>query len=888
MLTQLSDYISSYSRQARRTIESVLSESKVEKAEIGKLINKLSTFSSASDYIPSLVGPLTILQREPIVDLFRDIDLRIKTNYDISKSLAMLRASMSTIFSGEIQKIEKDILYLESYINNWSFLSGEEDLFNHSFVENFDSDINSNIYDTNQFSIPDRNGLPFRGSEYAAVDPVTGSLKFSSTQEEILSEIDRNNIKEINYYTNFAEEYISSNTNIQNIFDNSSNNTWNMTVKSPFPIKESIFDRPEFKQHKGSISFDNSAQIAVEIILHTAVPASRIRINPNVSKGLYLLQAVVQAGIYNNNTQVTQGEEKTNLLLNNPIYIDKSIDIDLSGNVFVKSIILFFAQNNYVRTRITPVQSELNAKLVNQVAAAIRKDRKNKHDTLQDLVIKFFIKDYAKDYILKNKKLYNYDYTYYYPTDVSKKNIGVLKEVKNRKYYSDLDSFNKFKNTTVLSNIVFSIVSYSIGSNIRASVNNTYLESNLRDALKPVSSYASGGLFPVGDSNSMFDNTQYIEHSMYSIDQKAAADLINNVEQQNQYEYMFSLKNISLFSTSFTEFDAPVQQRSLYVSKRISMPGMPLRVKMMANYFSELSRLEIGQGNDRTSVEFSVSIKDNPANEEDWLPIIPFNDSEIRSELLFPNLRGECTLRFVPNVETISVYESGVKREPTTINAEGKSIAILNYDSAKTYIVSYTPSNINLVKEIPLFSRSMANPVLVTATSNGTNGERFEKSDFGNRIQLAHNPYIDYGKLVNAKYSSINGTITTSNSSFGNFDYSSYSPVKVIFEDGTNALNITNYILESSQKENFYSTELLLFIHTGQSILFNKPVAQPFRVLYHHIADIFRYRVVLRNLNNTKENYTVDRLLFKFSIDNQDSVVNTFVKYDNRYKNRII
>lgn len=888
---ELSDHISSFSRQSKRTIQSVLSESRLEKAEIGRLINKLSTFSSASDYIPSIVTNLSTIQKEPLIDLFRDIDLRVKTNYDISRSIGMLRASMATIFSGEIEKIEKDILYLESYINNWSFLSGEDDLFNYNFVENFDNALNSNLYDTNQFTFSDRNGLPFKKQEYAIVDPTSGTLKFSANQEEKLIDFDRNNIKEINYYTNFASEYISSNTNIQNIFDNSSSNSWNMTIKSPFVIKESIFDRNQFQQYKGSIAFDNSAQIAIEIILNSEILASRIRINPNVTKGMYLLQAAVESGVINSTDQTVQGQSAKKLLLNNPIYIEKTTDIDLSGSVFVKSIILFFGQNNYVRTRITPIQSELNAKLVNQIAKEIRKDKKKNHDTLQDLVIKFFIKDYAKDYILKNKKLYNYDYTYYYPTDVSKKNVGVLNELKNNKYYSDIDSYNKFKNTSILSNIIFSIISYSIGSNIRASVKNTYLESNLRDSVKPISSYASGGLVPLGDSNNTTQNIHFIEESFQSTDQKEVIDLVNNIEAQNQYEYMFSIKNINLFSVENTYSigsSAPVQQRSVYVSKRLPLSGTPLKTKMMANYFSEISRTELDQSLDRTSIEFSVSIKDNPVNEDDWLPIMPFNDSIIRSEILFLNINGQGTLRFLPNAETISIYESGKKRDSLTFNANGKNITILNYDSTKTYYASYSPASPSLIKEIQLFSRSLANPVLVSASTNEFNGEIFAKSEFGNRVELRNNPHIDYGKFANASYSAINGTITTSNSSFGNFDYSSYSPVKIILDDGTVALNITNYLLDSAQRESFYDTELLLFIHTGQSILFNKSVAIPFRVLYHYTADSFRYRIVLRNLNNTIENYSVDRLMFKFSIEKQDSMMNAFVKYNNRYKNRII
>lgn len=157
MLMQLSEQIASFSRQARVTVSSVLAETKVEKSEIGTLISKITSFTSASDYVPTLVSSMNPILREPMIDLFRDIDLRVRTNFDISRSLSLLRESMSAIFAGEIEKIEKDVLYLESYIGNWNFISGEDDLFNSSFIENFDSDINSSRYDLAKFDIPDRN-----------------------------------------------------------------------------------------------------------------------------------------------------------------------------------------------------------------------------------------------------------------------------------------------------------------------------------------------------------------------------------------------------------------------------------------------------------------------------------------------------------------------------------------------------------------------------------------------------------------------------------------------------------------------------------------------------------------------------------------------------------
>ncbi len=888
MLNKLSDYISSFSRQSKRTVKSVLAESKVEKAEIGSLINKVNSFASASDFIPSVVSSMSSIQREPLIDLFRDMDLRVKTNFDIAKSLGLLRSSMSSIFAGEIDKLQKEVLYLESYIKNWNFIAGEDDLFNENFIENFDNDSNSANYDLVKFAPPDRSGMPFAPREMAMVDPTSGTLKFNALLEESLTAINAEDVKEVNYYTNFSPEYISSNTNIMNLLSNSSANAWNMTVKSPFVIKDSIFDREEFSYARNGINLAASAQVAVEIIFNSYIRASRLRVTPNVSAGLFLVQAILETDSTNHLSENT-GKNKIPLMTS-PIFIDKSTDIDFNDTDYIKSITLIFAQKDYVRTKITPIQSELNSKLTNQIAAAIRLDRKKRHDTLQDLVIKYFIKDYNKDYILRNKNLYNYDYTNYYPTDLSKKSVGVLKELKTKKYYSDIDSFNKFKNTSILSNIVFSIVSYSIGSQLRSSVVNTYIESNLKDTLKPLKAYSSGGLVPLGDSNKITNNIHFLEETFSPVNQKDVSTIFANIEQQNQYEYMFSIKNINLFISKYNDeiTDSFVPQRSVYMSKRLSLNGMPLKTKMYTDYFPELLRSNYDPAFDKTSIEFSVTVKDNPLKEEDWIPIMPFGDSIVRTEILFPNSMGESELRFVPNEESVILYEDKKRLDRTAFQVTGKYLKISNYNKLKTYFVSYEPTNTDVAKEVKLLSRSLANPVLVTASSSGFNGEKFEKTDFNNSVELSQNPYVDQSKFVNATYSIINGTVTTSKSTFGNFDYSSYSPVKIILEDGTPALNITNYLLSDAQVQAFYDTGLLLFMHAGKKIIFNREVNQPFRVLYQYVADIFRYRVVLRNLDNTYENYSVDRLIFKFSTQKEDTIINNFTKYNNRYINKII
>jgi hypothetical protein len=227
-------------------------------------------------------------------------------------------------------------------------------------------------------------------------------------------------------------------------------------------------------------------------------------------------------------------------------------------------------------------------------------------------------------------------------------------------------------------------------------------------------------------------------------------------------------------------------------------------------------------------------------------------------------------------------------RDYSTYTVNGKQVTILGHNINKTYFVSYTPVNIDLQKEIQLFSRSMSNPVLITSSSDGFNGERFESTQIDNSVMLSNSPHVDRTKFINATYSTTNGTVTTSKSSSGNFDYSSYSPIKILFEDGTSAINLTNYLLDNYLPESFYNTSTVLFIHDGKTVIFNQSLTKPFRVLYQYVADIFRYRIVMRNLTKNLENYSIDRLLFKFSMDKDNVIVNNFTKYDNKYKNIIM
>ena len=56
-------------------------------------------------------------------------------------------------------------------------------------------------------------------------------------------------------------------------------------------------------------------------------------------------------------------------------------------------------------------------------------------------------------------------------------------------------------------------------------------------------------MLPLGDSNTTENNVHLLNETYAAFSKVDALDQMNNIEQSNLYEYMFSIKNISLFTT---------------------------------------------------------------------------------------------------------------------------------------------------------------------------------------------------------------------------------------------------------------------------------------------------------------------------------------------------
>ena len=65
-LNNLGNFISSFGSSSRKSVSLVLQDSRLEKEELSRMINKVTSFVSAGDYIPVYVSLLSEMQKAPI------------------------------------------------------------------------------------------------------------------------------------------------------------------------------------------------------------------------------------------------------------------------------------------------------------------------------------------------------------------------------------------------------------------------------------------------------------------------------------------------------------------------------------------------------------------------------------------------------------------------------------------------------------------------------------------------------------------------------------------------------------------------------------------------------------------------------------------------------
>lgn len=782
---------------------------------------------------------------------------------------------MIEIMLSQIGKIEKNISFLENYINNYDFISGKDDLYNYSYIENFDNTLRSNQYETLPVPYVDRGGGEFDKFGNGFVDPVVSKFKIGNGVDYV-NAID--SIKSVEYDNNYPQ-YISSITDYKSLFNDKQSNVWNVSIKSP-TILTSIPD--SFAQY---IDYDYSyivgAKTVMVIEFIKEIEMDLIRINPNEFDGLQLMQVAIESAnlaekIYSAFSNIPSSGYQIKKLLKSPVQVTSTLDITFSLDK-VKKVILVFNQSTYKKSSIGPSSDEVSSRFVQQLLNNIRAEKKNKHSKLQDIVLEYFRKFTSIDESKKNTYAYTDYYTYKYPVEKTEE-LDFLTEKNNSIF---VDQENYLNKNSHLTNMVRNIVSQALGERFKLFNDSMFISSNLNNR--------GGFLGLISNSPHVIaKNPNSLDKNVIGPGELAtmpgsninSTNIFKNKEQSSgSYSYSFSLRNIQFGKTRQIKnsTNSASSSKACFISSRIPIDGNPLGVKAKLNLeelldSKSLPSFDLSEAN---SYELSISIKENPISENDWIPLVPYDSNEIKSEFLFIdpiNKTGQ--LRFFPIESSIKIYcnQKLLNQQDYIINKFNKSILINNFDNKNIYIVSYTIDDVNFSQNyIDISTLLIANPTL-SAYTNDKNGEYFERTGSNNSIKLSNQPYVDLSKLVKASYSPRGGTINT-------IEYAGYNPVAVKFLDGSYAINLTNYVLGSSEKGSFYDAQEVLFFHNGKNIIFNKSINKPFNVIYNYLNSQIRFRLIIRNnFNNYFSTGSVDNVILKFKTKNSDHMANNLLR----------
>ena len=860
MLRNLPDTINSFSTLSKTTVTSLMKNMKLDKIEIGSLINRLSGFSIGNNYGASSIGTLNTLNKEVLVELFRDSSLRLNNLYNGANSAGLALDSMVDVLSSEIEKIEKDINDLEIFINNYEYISGKDDLYNANYIEKFDSSLYDYSYDGSNFTIPDRDNAPFVNGGNYFIDTISGILKMgnSYSNKNVM-----NNIKSISIASNY-ENYITTNSDFYNLFNDNLKDSWNLTVKSPIVLTSNIINYLKYLNY--DYSRINGAQTAIEVELVSGINIDTIRLNPNLGNGLQLLQ-VVAYNPPNTNSSNVNSDDSYNLLLSQPKNLDSKLEISFDKRI-INKFIFIFNQSSYIRAKISPITSELNSKIIQSFINQRLDERSKKFSLMQDLVYWHFKRNNTVNGLSKNKNAENDYYSYRFPKDLNEYSKMISDEIFKANNF-DLSDRNKLFNSPVFKNLFYNIVS-NLDANYSSIYSNYFIESSITK--NPQRALGYPGNIMQGNSNDISDQKYqfYQQPTSFGTVQNAVVDLLTK-ENPDCYEYIFSLKSIE-----FLESDSLNINKSCFVSRKIPINGQILAVKSRAEVVKSSVNNEATNFNlnNLLSYELSISNKETPSNELDWVPIAFNSTTTIDSEVVFFDTTDfSAQLRFRALSGSIALFKDGLRcsADKYSFNTVSNKVTITDtslFAPASIFCVSYTLDTVMYDPyEIDFIKYNLYEDITKNYGDNSGPGQSFTKNDSNRSINLEYTPYINESYLPNATYGQTIGTVFRGAGA-------GYSPVKVLLSDGTYAINITNYT-NTQYSARFYDTNLTLFIQSGKNITFNKVINSDFKVFYEYVPYNLRFRLIMRkNIPNLDTPAKADSVLLKIKTVTFDSNYN--------------
>jgi hypothetical protein len=788
----LSEYLITLSGKRNTHISELLSAASVSKNDLDSIADKLRDSKKDSPISISKEGFGSLISRNNFDAANRDAGRRILDLFQVSNRISLLLDSHTAILSSEIKTIEDEILAMEKAIANYAFTLSDSGFYDYAFIETFNDDTFREDID---LKLTDRSGVDFSKEEKALVNSAAGILSLNpalSTSYPLSGSIINNNCLSL----------ATSNTGIDNALNTEASNGWRVAVSSPKPFTSKI-DNSLTKQ---------GAQVELEVFLSAPSPCDTILLNPFSDVPLDLMRIKIFSDNNDQSTVKTVFDDIQILdkpfIVNFPLQSVSKIRITLNQSVYSRGELPSTKTESIYRDFYTDIKTQRDS-----VTLFVGQPFDKNDEALKRIFVRSQSKE--KDLRIFRSEIPKINFEPQFgPLTIDK--IVNHSDKRMTTYTSKASTFmRKMINEKVFANNTEILNQRSIFN-----ANTTFLSANNSYQMTMMSGYLS--------------NQEILRQPQLSVDILSYSTL--QEQQFLDYQYSLGLRNIQV------GFGERIY-RGVFISKQIPAPSDSGEVKIKVDQ-SNFELLDTARDSGViTSTEYSISNKSNPSSELDWTAILPIGETFVNAERLFLDELGKATLRFPASTNgSFQVFKNGIKIDldsvtefTSTDKSSIKSIQIdpRSFSSNDIFTINYEPYGDQSILNFE--QRGLDQKLLASAFDDNGAGETFYGTYNNQIITLNNDPYINYDSIF--KYGSYSTTLGFN---------STYQPITIIMNDGTVALNQTNYNGGTQNSLSSFDETKTVYIHSGKNIAFNKPITEKFTVFYQYLPSNIRFRVIMR------------------------------------------
>jgi len=815
----LDNYISSLSAKRRATISEVLASTTLSKNDLENIATRLMDFKKTAPLSFNGESFGTFIRSSAFDSVIREVRHRMTDIYNSSNNISLLLDTYSSVLISEIKAIEDEIFSIEKTINNYGFSLSDGGFFDYIFIETFNDETMRDFG-----PISDRSGKDFDESEYAIVNSSTAMLSLNSSllyKVPLTAQATRTNC-------GLTIDEVSQDLSLA--LNSDPTDGWRLSISSSRPINSNI-DNNQF----------TGAQVEIELLPTNPIPCSNLILTPYADLPIDLVSVKIFESLDQDLETVFEAigvESGTNLVIDKPT----NVDFPMKN---VAKILLTINQSIYSRGSLSANQAESTHRVIYDSVKDMRRRnedvipyRKNKK-----ALIRVFNRTISN--VSNNQKRF-------FRTQIPQLNFHAVSGPLTMDKMGNLHRLEKGKDEiwnydSKLNHFIRRMVHERIFSDSYQILNDRYIYNITNNAGQRRTSLDQVAM---SGNNQEFPRIEALEPEV-NVDLISAESMTANGDLS--YKYDIGLRNIELGSGLKI-------YRGIFISKSIPAPGDSTEIKLKVE---DLNYRYINSARDSkmiTSIEYSISNKSNPNKEDDWVPVLPIDTDSVIAERLFVNAAGDATLRFLASRENeLMVYKNGYQltldqfsltMSVNNNSIKGVKIPLGFFTSDDIFTIDYTPYGDESL--INFTDRGFGQSVLASAYDEQGAGETFNMTPADKVITLSRNPYIDYSQATQfGSYSAEFGF------------QGSYQPITIVLEDGTVALNQTNYIGVNQNNLNVFNDTHTAYIHSGTNIIFNRDISQKFTVYYQYLPSNLRYRIVMRVNDTTHISPTINTVQIK-------------------------